>query len=502
MFDDDLAWWRETLADAPALDFPTDRLRPPRKSHAGARLTSDVPPPIADALRALAREVGAPPFMATLAVLAGVLARYTGTSDVVIGTPASSRNRPDLTDLIGCFVNSLVQRVDLSGDPTLREAIARTKKTVVGSLTHERAPFQRLVEELVSDRDASRDPLFQVACNFLQSRDRRAPELPGLDLEPIDIDPGSSKLDLALVVTDHGPGSGLALTWEYATALFDRPTIERVDARFRRLLDGAVCEPDTPLSAHASLSATEREQVLVTWNGTQRPYAEHARIHELVAAQAVSTPDRIAIIAHDERLSYRALTEAASRLARYLVDAGVQPGDRVGLYLERSSALVPSLLAVLAAGAAYVPLDPAFPVDRLASMALDAGLVAVITQSALADTLPLEPTVRTIVVDGAERAAISSCPAVDPAVPGSAQDLAYVIYTSASTGRPKGVMVEHGNVVNFLESMAAEPALRADDVLLAVTTLSFDIAGLELFLPLIRGATIVLAARTTAVDPL
>jgi amino acid adenylation domain-containing protein len=412
-----------------------------------------------------------------MALLSGfqiLLARYTGKADAPVGSPIAGRTRSELEGLIGFFVNTLVLRTDLSGDPTFSETLARARETTLGAYGHQDLPFEKLVEELAPRRDLSYSPLFQVML-VLQNAPQRAIELPGLLIEPLRAETGTAKFDLTLSLAETA--EGLAGWLEYDLDLFDPATAERIAGHFGTLLEGAAADPGRRLSELPLLSEAEREQLVVDLNATGREVPEVC-VHEGIAAQAARTPDAVAVTFGTESLTYRELDRRANALAHRLRDLGVGPEARVGIALERSLEMVVGVLAVLKAGGAYVPLDPSYPAERLAFMREDSGVALVLE-------------------DGLGEVGESEHP---PAGGPGPWNLAYVIYTSGSTGRPKGVQISHAALTNFLASMAERPGLGSGDVLLSVTSLSFDIAGLEIYLPLLAGGRIVLASREQAAD--
>jgi amino acid adenylation domain-containing protein len=494
-----LAYWRTTLEGAPfTLDLPTDRPRPPLESHRGAVYTFAVPRTVSEGVASLARREGVTVFMALLSAFHMLLERYTGQEDLLIGTPIAGRGRAELEGVIGLFLNTLVLRCNSSGGPTVREFLGRVREVCLGAYAHQDLSFEMLVENLRPERDPSRNPLFQVMF-VLQNAPFRAADLPGLAVTPVDVDRGASQLDLTLYVREAPDGLQGAL--EYATDLFDEGTIERLAGHWCSLLEGMVTSPERPVSELPLLTEAERRQVLVDWNATRRDYPATALVHEMFEAQAERTPDRIAVRAGTAALSYAELDARAARMAHALRSRGVGRGQRVGLCIERGAEMLAAVLGVLKAGAAYVPLDPSFPEARLRFMADDARLSLLVSTDRLAGGFDL-PAERQLLLD-ADADSIASAPTTRlPADESTARpdDPAYVIYTSGSTGKPKGVIVHHRVVVNFLASMALEPGLTADDVLVAVTTLSFDIAVLELQLPLTVGATVVVASSDEAAD--
>jgi natural product biosynthesis luciferase-like monooxygenase protein len=487
LLDGQLSYWRQHLGgDLPALDLPVDRPRPPVQTFRGATHGFALPRPLGGALRDLAGQERATLFMALLTGFEALLSRYAGQDDIVVGTPIANRNRAEVEGVIGCFVNVLAPRTDLSGDPTFRDLLRRVRGVTLGAYGHQDLPFERLVEELQPERDLSRNPLFQV---MFALQTPRGLELPGLAVSPVEVHTGTSKFDLTLTVEERP--EGLAGSFEYSTDLFDAATMERMAGHFRTLLEGAVADPDAPLSRLPLLTEAER-RLLVSWNDTAAD-CPHRCIHQLFEDRAAKAPGAVAVAAEELQLTYGELNARANRLARHLQRLGVGPDVRVGLCTERSLDMVVGLLGILKAGGAYVPLDPAYPEDRLAFMLGDAGVAALLTQGHLAGRLSACGA-RTLCLDTGW-AGVAREPDDNPEAGVAPENLAYVIYTSGSTGRPKGVMVEHRNVVNFF--IAMDRHLRPEagpGVWLAVTSLSFDISALELLWTLARGFKVVLYA--------
>ena len=492
-----LAYWRCALDGAAAsLALPTDRPRAAVQTYNGARQTTLFRAPLTDRLAAIGRAAGATPFMTVLAAFQTLLSRYTGQHDVLVGSPIAGRNRVETEGLIGFFVNTLVLRTDLSGDPTFVELLRRTRDVALGAYAHQDLPFEKLVEELRPERDLSRSPIFQVLFGF-QSMSPAMPTLPGLSVAALQIEPGTAKFDLSLYI-DSGP-DGMKASLEYNSDLFNADTIRRMLGHLGTLLEGIAADPDRRLSELPLLPEGERRQLLVEWNDTAAAYPRDAALHHLFAAQARQTPDRIAAVFEDSSLTYAELNEQADRVAWRLRSLGIGREALVGICVQRSLDMVAGLLGILKAGAAYLPLDPTHPRERLEFILADARPAALLTQQPLVRILP-DAGVRIVCLDTAAETPATDGDGAPPDVdPG---DLAYVIYTSGSTGRPKGVQVPHRAVVNFLTSMRETPGIVAADRLLAVTTLSFDIAALELFLPLTTGATLVITSPEVAADGL
>ncbi|MCY1078492.1 non-ribosomal peptide synthase/polyketide synthase [Archangium lansingense] len=474
-----LSWWRQRLAGAPAaLELPTDRPRPPSPSYRGARVALHLPEALSTRLEALGRGEGATLFMTLLAAFQVLLLRHSGQEDLCVGTPVNGRDRASLEGLIGCFLDLLVLRSSLSGDPSFRELLARTRATSLEAFAHRDVPFERIAETLPASRDRSRAPLFQVLFVLLPEPGAEL-VLPGLEARCVDLDPGATAYDLTLSLA-HG-AKGLEGWLEYATDLFDATTVTRMAERLLVLLDAITTNPDQRLSALPLLSEDERRRVLVDWNATRTDYPEEC-VHALFAAQTARTPDTVAVVCGDESLTYRELDRRANAVARRLRAQGVGPEVVVGLCAERSLELVTGLLGILKAGGAYLPLDPSYPESRLAFMLEDSGAPVVLAHRHLAGALP--PGARTVVPldppGGPELA--DEAPASDV----RSDNLAYILYTSGSTGRPKGVLIPHRNLTNFFTGMDARVGTTPGSWL-AVTSVSFDISVLELLWTLARG---------------
>ncbi|HEX3125716.1 MAG TPA: AMP-binding protein, partial [Thermoanaerobaculia bacterium] len=486
-----VAYWSRQLAGAPAvIELPTDRPRPAVQTSHGARHYFQVPPALVRDLVALGRREQCTLFMALQGVLNALLGRYSNQDDVLVGWPIAGRNRAELEGLIGFLANILVLRTDLRGEPGFRRLLARVREAALGAYSHQELPFEQLVEELRPERHLSHNPIFQVFF-VLHQAGGGAPALPGVEVSVPSIDNKTARGDLLVSLSESKDGlSGLV---EYNTDLFDAATMERFAVHFIHLMQAVLADPDTAIGALPILGEDERRQILVEWNETEAEYPAFC-VHQLFEAQVDHDPEAIALVFESESLTYGDLDARANRLAHRLRASDVGPGSLVGVCLERSPEMVVALLAVLKAGGAYVPLDPTYPADRIAYVLRDSCARVVLTQPELLYDLPLEDQEAIVVELFEEEPATRLEPLAGP------DDVAYVIYTSGSTGRPKGVEVRHGGVANFLASMAKAPGLAVDDTLVAVTTISFDIAGLELYLPLMVGARVVLASRETAGD--
>ncbi len=489
-----LGYWKARLAGVTPLALPTDLPRPAEQTFRGAAHVFGLSPERATAVRAFARRERATTFMVLLAAFQSLLSRTSGQDDVTVGTPIAGRARADLESVVGLFANTLVLRGDLSGDPGFREIVGRVRESALDAYAHQEMPFEKLVAELRPERNLSVPPLFQVMFS-LQQVAGGAPALSGLRLAPFGIDTTTARLDLTWFVTETPDGFGIAV--EYNVDLFDAATIARMAAHFDVLLAAGLREPETRLAALPLLPEAERDQILEGWNRTAGPVGAEA-VHQRIAAQALRTPEAPAVGFEGETLTYRELVARARRLASRLRGLGVTTETVVGIAVERSIDMVVAVLGVLEAGGAYLPLDPAFPPERLALMLEDSKAAVLLTERPVAESLP--PSGATRVLLDVERDALSREPEWTSPETVDGERAAYLIYTSGSTGRPKGVVVPHRALANFLETMAREPGIAASDVLLSVTTLSFDIAGLELFLPLTVGARVELVRRETAAD--
>ncbi|MEG3918369.1 amino acid adenylation domain-containing protein [Microcoleus sp. T3_A4] len=488
-----VAYWKKQLGgNLPVINLPTDRPRSAVQTFRGAVHKFTIPKAIAEEIAQLSQREKATLFMTLLAAFKTLLYRYTGQEDILVGSPIANRNRREIEELIGLFANTLVFRTNLSSNPTFKELLARVREVALGAYNHQDLPFEKLVEIIHHERDLSHNPLFQVLFSL---RNVRTPQikLPGVTLSNLEIERKTARFDLALDLEEGL--EGINATLEYSEDLFDASTARRIAGHFITLLESIAANPEQRLSSLPMLTKPEQQQLLFEWNNTQSEIPKNQCVHELFEAQAERTPDAIAVVFKNEYLTYRELNKKANNLASYLQKIGVNPEVLVGIYVERSLEMVVGLLGILKAGGAYVPLDPAYPPERLAFMLEDAKISVLLTQKKLLETLPKNSA--SLVFLDADWEGISSC---DEPVVGlqNSSNLAYVIYTSGSTGKPKGVQISHASAVNFLSSMRQQLAIANRDVWLAVTSLSFDIAALELFLPITTGSRVVVASREVA----
>ena len=488
-------YWRGRLSgQLPVLEMPLDRPRPALQTFNGDLVALTIPHAQVDRLQELARSERSTLFIVLLAGLSALLSRYSSQDDIIVGSSSSGRGRTEVEDLIGFFINNLVLRTDLSGDPSFRDLLGRTREVALGAFANQDVPFERLVEIVPTQRSLSYSPIFQVMFNF-QSYPIGDLRLPGLFLSPVKMPVQATRFDLNLDA--HEIKDGLALFLTYNTDLFDKETAERLLRHYVGFLANVVDEPESPLSVVDLLSADERDRMLTGWNATDRPLSTSA-LPALIAKRVATSPDSIAAVYDGAEVTYRELNERSNQIARALRAHGVGSEGLVGICLNRSMDMLVALLGILKAGGAYVPLDPTYPADRLRFMIEDSGLKVLVTESACRSVLPAE--IGAVVELDSQADELSALATDDLDVAIDADQLAYVIYTSGSTGKPKGVEITHKNLVNFLQSMASSPGFSAADRLLAVTTISFDISGLELYLPLLAGGRVVLASREDCYD--
>ncbi|HEX6367446.1 MAG TPA: amino acid adenylation domain-containing protein [Longimicrobium sp.] len=485
-----LDWWTEQLRGTPAvLELPGDRPRPAVQSFRGGVQPLAVAPAVADGLRAVGRREGATPFMVLLAGFQALLHRYSGQDDLVVATPIAGRNRRQTEGMVGFFVNTLALRARFGGDPTFRELVRQVKETTLGAYAHQDLPFERLVEELAPERSLAHNPLVQVVFSF-QAAPPGAP-LPAV-AAPSDtpqFGSGLAKWDLMLFLAETA--QGLTGGLEYGTDLFDPPTAERMAAHLQVLLAGAAADPDLPVSALPLLGAAERRTLLGAWAGTDRALPD-TTVDRLFAAAAARTPERTAVLADDETLTYAELDRRSNRIARHLRGAGVRPGVPVGLCLERGAGLAAGVLGVLKSGGVYVPLDPAYPPERLAYMLEDAGVAVLVTRAAHAAALPPHGA-RTLCLDtDAAALAAQDGAALPPAARADAS--AYVIYTSGSTGRPKGVALDGRGFLNLCLWYVEFCGMTEETRSLLMVPIGFDAALKNVVAPLLVGGAAVLTA--------
>ncbi|WP_392534212.1 amino acid adenylation domain-containing protein [Nostoc sp. C117] len=491
-----LNYWLSQLHGVPELlQLPTDRTRPSVQTYQGATQSFTLNTDITQKLQTLSRESGTTLFMTLHAAFATFLYRYSGQSDILIGLPIANRNRSEIEPLIGFFVNTLVLRTTFEENLSFETLLLQVRETTLQAYEHQDVPFEQVVEKLQPQRSLSYSPLFQVMFIW-QNAPMGEVEIPGCTCCQLDTKSTIAKFDLTLSMSETD--QQLVGSWEYNTDLFDGSTIARMAAHFQNLLSAIVENPQQAVNELPLLSAAERHQLLVEWNDTECEYPLNKCIHQLFEEQVDKTPQTIAVVFENQQLSYQQLNQRANQLAHHLQSLGVRPEMLVGICVERSVEMVVGLLGILKAGGAYVPLDPTYPQERLSYILADSGVEVLLTQQQLVQSLPQHEAV--VVCLDTEWDQIAQHCDKNPITDVISNNLAYTIYTSGSTGKPKGVQILHSAVVNFLCTMRQQPGITADDILVGVTTFNFDIAALEIFLPIIVGACLVVAKREVTLD--
>ncbi|HEY2515808.1 MAG TPA: amino acid adenylation domain-containing protein, partial [Polyangiaceae bacterium] len=492
----DVAFWCQQLEAAPLLELPTDRPRPKEQTYAGAEVAIRIEPELAVRLKGLARERQATLFMTLLAGYQVLLGRYAGQRDVTVGTPVANRPRPELEALLGFFANTLVLRTDFSDDPTFEGLLDRVREVTLAAYEHQEIPFEKLVEALQIERDVSRSPLFQ-AMFALQNAPFEGVSLAGATVTPVVVAADCARFDLTLSLQEQGDAIVGAL--EYNTDLFDRATVARLGSHYLALLEAVAADPRRHVASLPLLSAAERQQITVTWNETTAPLGPEC-VLDLVASYARATPGSAAVISADTTLTFKTLEERANRLAHFLRRSGVTAAQPVGVCLERSPELIVAFLAVLKAGAAYVPLDPAYPRERLTFMVGDAGVASVLTMRRHAPLFESSGA-RAFCLDDADvELGIAREPAEAAPVSPRPDDVAYVIYTSGSSGRPKGVSLPHRGLANLARAQIAAFGVDSSSRVLQIASPSFDASVSEIVMALCAGARLYLAPREELAD--
>ncbi|MBW4493171.1 MAG: amino acid adenylation domain-containing protein [Oscillatoria princeps RMCB-10] len=489
-------YWKQQLAGAPPLlELPSDRPRKAVQAFQGGNVLFEIDPQIAQELKTLSQRSGVTLFMTLLAAYATLLFRYSGQEDIPIGCPVANRHYRETEPLIGFFVNTLVLRTQLQGNPAFSELLERVRQVALLAYANQDAPFEAVVEALQPERSLSHTPLFQVMFDLQHEPPQW--ELPGLSLTPVKKEHFMAKFDLTLTV--ETTSAGLRGEWEYSSDLFDRETVARMSSQFQTLLAAIVANPQQTVGELPLLAERERYQMLVEWNSTQQDCPQDRCIHELFERQVGQTPDAVAVEFAGQHLTYRELDNRANQVANYLRTLGVGPETLVGLCVERDLPMIVGLLGILKAGAAYLPLDPNYPQERLAFMLSNSKVAVVLTAEKLLSLLP-EREIRYCICLDRDWEAISQQPARQPAGGAQPNNLAYVIYTSGSTGQPKGVMIEHRSIVNCIEAVKAKYKISHADRLLQFATIAFDVAAEEIYSSLTSGATLVLRTEEMIVS--
>jgi amino acid adenylation domain-containing protein len=493
VLDRQLRYWKEQLGDdPPVLQLPTDRPRPAVPTYKGFFVTCVIGRKLTEALKDLSRREGVSLYMTLLAAFKTLLARYANQDEVIVGTPIANRNWIDIENLIGFFVNTLVLKTDLSGNPPFNELLKRIKDVMLGAFAHQDVPFEKLVEELQPDRDLSRPPLFQVMFS-LQNSPMPPLELSQVTMELLQDESTTAAFDLTLDMNERAQGMECLL--EYSTEIFDQSTAQRILTHFTNLLESIVTNPQQRLLELPLMTEVERQQMLVEWNNTERNHGHELCIHQLFEQQAERTPEAIALIFGDERITYAELNQRANQLGHYLKGLGVGPETRAGILLERSVEMAIALLGVLKAGGAYVAFDPAYPAERLRYMLDDSGVSMLLTTQNVMSGQP-GLSARPIFLD-VESSTIGQYESQNVQSGVTASNLVYLVYTSGSTGRPKGILIEHRSLVNEAYAFSNNHRLTERDRLLQFASLSFDVAAEEFFAPWLSGGCVVMRPDQT-----
>ncbi len=497
VLDAQLAYWRKQLAGLPLLQFPTDRSRPAIQSFEGSAIPFEISRDLFAGLKALSQREGVTLFMTMLAAFQALLHRYTSQDEIVVGVPIANRNRREIEPLIGFFVNSLVFRTDVSGNPTFRELLARVRELALVAYAHQDLPFEKLVEELAPERDMSRNPLFQVSFQLFthETPESQSVSSQEEDSDLFKVEKGTASIDLAFDLSESA--QGVTGRVEYSSDLFDESTVTRFSNRYRKVLEQMVCSPDSRVGSICLLEPEEDHQILVEWNDTRLPL-EPACIHELVAQQVERTPNAVALVCGREQTTYAELNRRANRIAHYLQSIGIGPGVFAGVCMQRCVDLIASILGVFKSGAAYVPLDPAYPESRLGFLVRDSTAAVVLTRHEWADRVAKHAP--QMVCVGAAPELEAGTNLANPSPSASPGDAAYLIYTSGTTGTPKGVVVPHCAASNYLQWMQKAFPLQPADRIIQKYSISFDVSVWEIFGTLFAGSRLILAEPGRHVD--
>ncbi|NCR34055.1 MAG: amino acid adenylation domain-containing protein [Microcystis aeruginosa S11-01] len=483
-------WQNQLTAAPPLLSLPTDHPRPAVQSFVGTQQEFSLSPKLSQALTELSHQQGVTLFMTLLAAFDALLYRYTGSGDILVGTPIANRNRSEIEGLIGFFVNTLVMRTDLSDNPSFSQLLTRVREVTMDAYAHQDLPFEMLVEALQPERDLSHTPLFQVAF-VLQNTPKSEIAMTGLTVTDLPPENTTAKFDLTLAMVNTD--DGLKGVWEYNTDLFESSTIERLSGHFLNLLGGIVANPQARISQLTLLTESETNQLLIEWNNTQVDYPEYKCIHQLFEEQVKRTPDAVAVVCSQQQLTYNELNCRANQLAHYLQKLGVKADTLVGISLERSLEMIVGLLGILKAGGAYLPLDPDYPSERLQFAIADAQLSLLLTQERLLDKLTENQAQLILLEQVEEEINQNSQDNLTGVV--TANNLANLIYTSGSTGKPKGVMVEHRGLFNLTQAQIKTFNLDSDSRILQFASLNFDASIWEILMAMGAGATLYLSKK-------
>ena len=494
VLEQNLSYWKKQLERAPAmLELPTDHSRPTLQTFRGASQSITLSKSLTEQIKGLSRREGVTVFMTMLAALQAFLSRITGQEDIVVGSPIAGRNRVEVEGLIGLFINTLVLRTNLSGDPSFRELLQRVRDVVLGAFAHQEVPFEKLMGELHVKRDLSRNTLFQVLLNFRQQKAQENFTLSGLTVEEFPFRKGLAKFDLTLAVVERP--ETLHCSVKYNTDLFEATTILRLLGNFEVLLEGIIADPDQRLSGLSLLTSAERRQLMLDWNNTKKDYLLDECIAELFEKQTERTPNYIAVVFEESQLTYRELNNAANRLAAVLSQKGIGRGCYVPILMERSIEVPLAMLAIMKVGAAFVPLDIHWPIGRL-KQALEELDSQVILANNTASFLEEELGRCFVIVSGSQ----NNAPATNPQIPTDPRQPIYAIYTSGSTGVPKAVVVPHRGITNRFLWMNEFFGCEAASSVLQTTPHLYDSAVWQFFWPLINGGTTIIPSPGLELD--
>jgi len=490
---EELEYWSNQLTGQESLELATDRVRPAVQSYRGGRERLELSEEVTAALKRISRQAGSTLFMTMLAALKTLLYRYSSQEDITVGTLIAGRNRKETEKLIGLFINAVALRTDLSGGPTFAELLKRVREVTLGAYAHQDLPFERLVDHLHAERDMSRSPLFQILFLF-QNVPLGTLELPGITLAPLEYYSGAVGYDLMISVREQGPN--LHVKWEYSKDLFDETTIKRMLQHYSVLLEAIASDPQTRISELPLLDDAERKQLLVDWNDTNASYPVHEPFTRLFELQVETTPDAVAVRCGDTSLTYRELNESANRLAWQLIDSGVGPETTVALYAQRSAEFLTAMLAIFKAGGTYLPLDPAYPANRISQVIEQARCVAVLASRESSQTLNVASPVF-VLEELLERDASTA----NPPHTSTPNNLSYIIFTSGSTGTPKGAMIEQAGMINHLYAKITALGLSQSDVVAQTASQCFDISVWQFLSALLVGGRVEVIADDVVHDP-
>ena len=472
------------------MEIATDRPRPAVQSYRGAKQGLRISREVSERLRAMSRREGVTMYMSLLAGFKAMLMRYSGQTDIVVGTSIAGRNRLETEELIGFFVNTLVMRTDLGGDPTFKQLLRRVREVTLGAYAHQDIPFEKVVEELHPDRDLSRSPLFQIMFAYQNAPEER--RVYRVKVSGMGVENATAKFDLTLSMADTG--EGIVAVMVYNTDLYEAASIERMLRHLERLIASGVAEPEKRISEFSMLSEQEERLLLLDWNDTRREFLQDGSIIDLFEAQVEQTPDAVALVCEDQSLSYKDLNRRANQLAHYLISIGVGPEVKVGLCVDRTVDMIVAVVGVLKAGGAYVAIDPTHPKQRVADMLEDASAAVLLTQDRFIAELS-QCDGHKVCLDS-QWEMIAQYKDDNPINRVNLSNPAYVIYTSGSTGMPKGVIVEHKQLLNYVKGIREVLDLEQGASYASVSTLAADLGNTVIYPALCGGGTLHLISQS------